>query len=88
MPLIDGIKFKPIKNAKNYSTRDMKAALLSFNSDDINQMNITSNYYCSVKHEEMYQLWNLYYPTINKSFWDKYCKGLIALMDMDGFIIR
>jgi hypothetical protein len=86
--LIETIQFKPIKNAKNYSIRDIKAALLTFNSDDINQMNITGSYYCSVKHEEMYQLWNLYYPTINKSFWDTNCKGLIALMDFDGFIIK
>ncbi|MBO9204852.1 MULTISPECIES: hypothetical protein [Niastella] len=86
--LIDSIKFKPMKNMKNHSVRDIKAAILSLNSDDIRQMNITGSYYCSVKHEEMFQLWNLYFPPISKSFWNINCKGLITLMDLDGYIIK
>ena len=83
---IDTIKFKPVKEFKNYSIKDIKTAILSLGQTEIRQMNITGNYQCQTRNEENFEIWKLYYPRVSKEMWNKYCKGFIALMDLDGFI--
>lgn len=86
--LIDFIGWKPVKAMKQYDVKDVKATFLLLSAPQIRQMNMDGTYYCSYKHEEMYQLWNLYYPKISQEYWDKYCKGFIALLSFDGFPIK
>lgn len=86
--LIDFIKWKPVNKMKTYIIKDIKATFLLLSPDDIRQLNIDGIYYCSVKHDDMFQLWNLYYPEVSKETWDTYCKGFIGLLNFDGFITK
>ncbi len=83
---LDSIKFKPVNRLKGVSVKEIKAGILKLSSDDIRQLNITGNYYCSVKNEEMFRLWNLYYETVSKEMWKTHCKVYILIMDLDGVL--
>lgn len=86
--LIDFIDWKPVKKMKPYDIKDIKATFLLISPSDIRQLNLDGIYYCSAKHDDMYQLWNLYYPKVSKENWDKYCRGFIGLLNFDGFITK
>ena len=87
--LIDKINFKFVKDPTfiNEDMKTFKAVLLQLESDALRQMNLDANYYCSLKHDEFYLLWNMYYPKITKEFWDMNCKGLFILMKLDRVVV-
>ena len=79
--------FKFVKDLKSYGVKSIKAMFLNMTVEEIKQMNIDGEYYCSVKHEDCYNLWQLYYPSITKDTFDRYCKGLIVFMILDGVLL-
>ncbi len=79
--------FKFVKRLKNFDIKSIKATILNMGVDAVRQMNIDGWYYCSVKHEDCFKLWNLYYPRLNRTIFDSYCKGLVYLMILDQTLI-
>lgn len=82
--VIDAAGFKPIKVTTDL--KQFKSALLQLSGRAYTQINIDTWYLCSYKHEEYFQIYNMYYKTVSRSFYDDNCKALIALMLIDGTI--
>jgi hypothetical protein len=82
--VIDASGFKPIKLTTDI--KQFKSVLLQLSQRAYTQMNIDTWYLCSYKHEEYFQIYNMYYKTVTRSFYDDNCKALIALMLTDGTI--
>ncbi len=82
--IIDAAGFKPIKVTTDM--KQFKSALLQLSERAYTQINIDTWYLCSYKHEEYFQIYNMYYKTVTRSFYDDNCKALIALMLLDGTI--
>ena len=86
---IDLVNFKPVGELKNVSIKIFKTAILQPGSDNlIKQINIDGRASCSNDFNECYELWNLYYENVSKSFFKKRCIELTFLLDMDGIIKR
>jgi hypothetical protein len=85
--LITNISFKFVRKLKDLSIRDIKGAIINMGSAAITQMNIDGQYNCVKRHEDIFNLWNLYYPKITMETWDNICKGAIPLMELDGVLI-
>lgn len=86
--LFDTLQFKFVKNEKlkGVDATTIKAVFLQTSIEALRQMNRDGNYYCSLRHDEYYELWNIYYPKISKPFWDQNCKGLVILMSLDEIV--
>lgn len=82
--VIDASGFKPIKITTDI--KQFKSVILQLSERAYTQMNIDTWYLCSYKHEEYFQIYNLNYKTVTKSYYDDNCKALIALMLIDGTI--
>jgi hypothetical protein len=83
--LIDVVKFKPVSSVyKGADMKFFKVAILQLNQPDIEQMNRDAWYLCSTKHDDYFEVWNMFYSKITKEYWDKNCKGLVALMCLDN----
>lgn len=80
--LIDEYSFKPFLLTNDL--KKFKTVLLQLSPQAYQQINIDSWYLCSTKHDDYFELWNMYYTKISKSVWDEKCKGLMALMCIDG----
>lgn len=68
------------------SLKDFKKIILQFDDADIRQLNISSRYLCTEKHNDNFEIWNMFYKRISKSFYYDNCEQLIALMILDGTI--
>lgn len=64
----------------------MKTFMLQLSYDNMRQLNDEGNYYCTFKSDECFDLWNMYHKKIDKAYYDKNCKGLTILMELDGMI--
>lgn len=84
--VIDISGFIPLKLTKD--VRQFKSVLLQLSDRAYTQLNIDTWSLCSFKHEQYFQIYNMYYKPVTKSFYDENCKALIALMLMDGTIIQ
>lgn len=82
--IIDKIGFKPF-NRTNDMTK-FKTAILQLSDKAYAQLNIDTWYYCSLKHEEYYQIYNLNFKPITRDIYDENCKAIIALMLIDGVV--
>lgn len=80
---IDIIGFKPIRVK---DIKQFKSVLLQLSDKAYTQLNIDTWYLCSYKHEEYFQIYNMYYKAITKNLYDDNCKALITLMLVDGTI--
>lgn len=78
---ICGFKSLSITDSKQF-----KATILQLSDRAYNQINIDTWWLCSYKHEENFQIYNMYYKNVSKSYYDENCKALIALMLLDGTI--
>jgi|ERR1017187_7348367 hypothetical protein len=85
MKLIDATKFKPTsKEMRGTDIKYFKAAILQLSDPAIEQMNRDARYLCSIKHDDYFEVWNMFYTKITKDYWDKNCKGLLCLMCLDN----
>lgn len=82
--LTNNLNFKPVGILKGQDSNAIKTVLLSLSEEEIKQLNITGEYYCSVRHDESHLLWEIKYFKVPKDIWDKYCKAFVALMEIDG----
>lgn len=85
--LIKYTDFKFVKNLKNSDMKSVKASILNLQPDAIKQINIDGWYFCSVKHEDLFNLWNLYYKKIDRKGFESYCVIMMFLMNIDGVFI-
>ena len=85
--LIKYTDFKFVKDLKNLDIRTVKATVLNLLPNDIKQVNIDAWYFCSVKNEDLFNLWNLYYNKINRKSFENYCVLMSFIMVMDGVLI-
>lgn len=76
-----------VKALKGADLKKVKAAVLNLPVAAVKQMNIIGQYYCSVKHEDCFKLWNLYYKPISRESFDSYCVVLVFMMQMDKVLI-
>lgn len=81
---MDACGFKPINITTDY--RKFRSIILQLSERAFTQFNIDTWYLCSYKHEENFQIYNMYYKQVSKSYYDENCKGLINLMIVDGTI--
>lgn len=82
--VMDACGFKPISITTDY--RKFRSIILQLSERAFTQFNIDTWYLCSYKHEENFQIYNMYYKQVSKSYYDENCKGLITLMIVDGTI--
>lgn len=78
-----GFKSLSISDSKNF-----KASILQLSDRAYNQINIDTWWLCSFKHEENFQIYNMYYKKVTESYYNENCKALIALMLLDGTIVQ
>lgn len=85
--VIDAVNFVPQGTLLKKDVQLFKKALLMFDGADLRQLMITGVYYCrTFKHDDYFELYNLYYSRISKDTWNKYCPYLLPLMDLDGIV--
>jgi hypothetical protein len=84
--VIDESGFKPIKITQNTIT--FRSLVLQLDNQTIQQLNIDTWWLCSEKHEEYFQIYNMYYKPVTKAYYGANCKELIALMEIDGTVIQ
>ncbi len=84
--VIDESGFKPRKITSDATT--FRSLVLQLDNQTIQQLNIDTWWLCSQKHEENFQIYNMYYKPISKVYFDANCKELIALMEIDGTVIQ
>jgi hypothetical protein len=82
--LIKYTDFKFVKGLKNSDMKSVKATILNLQPDALKQINIDGWYYCSTKHEDLFNLWNLYYTRIDRKGFENYCVIMMFLMKIDG----
>jgi hypothetical protein len=82
--IMDECGFVPAKQTKD--VRDFKSTILQLSDKAFDQINIDTWYLCSNKHEENFQIFNMYYKKVTKEYYDTNCKALIALMLLDGTV--
>lgn len=63
-----------------------KRAVISLDEPTIRQLNIDTRYLCTNKHDENFEIWNMFYKEISKEFYQENCEQLTALMLLDGII--
>jgi len=80
--VIESSGFKPSKLTSNL--QEFKAIILQLSNRAYTQLNIDTWYKCSYEHEKVFNLYNLFYKPVTKSFFDENCKALCALMLIDG----
>ena len=80
--LIEEVDFKLA--ARKVDIKTFKTAILQLSPDVYAQINIDSWYLCSTKHDDYFEIWNMYYTKVSREKWDAKCKGLMALMCLDG----
>lgn len=85
--LIIHADFKFVKRFKNSDIKSVKATILNLSPDAIKQVNISGWYFCSVKHEDLFNLWNLYYKKLDRKSFENYCVIMMFLMEIDGVFI-
>ena len=84
---IEEIGFKPVKKLKNFNQIDLKKFVLSsIQNGLLQQLNIDAWYHCENKSEEGFQIYNLYYKKISKTYYNSHCKEINALMEIDGVV--
>ena len=86
--IVDIVKFVPNRSDAEKSPKFFKACLLSMPDQGIEQLNRDANYLCAIKHEDYYEIWNMFYTKIKKDTWDVSCKALLALMLLDKTALR
>ena len=74
------------KSVSMTDSKTFRLVILQLSDRAYNQINIDTWWLCSYKHEENFQIYNMYYKKISKSFYDENCKALIALMLIDQTI--
>jgi hypothetical protein len=84
--VLESSGFKPVKSTTDM--RQFKSAILVLSERAYAQINIDTWSLCSNKHEEYFLLYNMYYKPVSKDYYDTNCKGLIALMLLDGTAIK
>lgn len=82
--VLESSGFKPVKSTTDM--RQFKSVILTLSERAYVQINIDTWALCSNKHEEYFLLYNMYYKPVSKDYYDTNCKGLIALMLLDGLI--
>ena len=82
--VIEPSGFKPRKMTTDMN--EFKSIILQLSSRAYTQLNIDSWYLCSFKHEEYFEIYNVYYKYVPKYYYDENCKALITLMLLDGTI--
>jgi len=86
--VMDAVNFIPQSSLLKKDVQLLKKALLMLDEASLKQMSITGNYYSrTIKHDDYFALYNLYYNKITKTTWDKYCPYLLPLMDLDQVVI-
>ena len=84
---IEEIGFKPVKKLKNFNQIDLKKFILStIQNGLLQQLNINAWYLCENKREEGFQIYNLYYKKISKTYYNFHCKEINAIMEIDGVV--
>lgn len=86
LTVLESSGFKPVKSTTDM--RQFKSVVLALSERAYTQMNIDTWSLCSYKHEEYFLLYNMYYKPVTKSYYDTNCKGLIALMLIDGTAVK
>ena len=86
--IIDEVGFVPRKNSYfNGDLNLLKRLLLALDFTSLKQMSIDGDFYCRTrKHDDYFELYNLYYKNINESTWVNNCPWLIILMSLDDLI--
>jgi hypothetical protein len=74
------------KSLSTNDSRKFRSLILQLSDKAYTQLNIDTWYLCSYKHEENFQIYNMYYKNVSKNYYDENCKALIALMICDGTI--
>lgn len=84
------IQFKPIKGLAGLNQQELNQYFNMVEADGpmLNQLNISSWYYCDYKKIDNFETFNYYYKDINRETYSKYCKEINALMLLDGVIIQ
>jgi hypothetical protein len=85
--IIEATHFIPQGTLLRNDVQLLKKGLLMFDVAALRQMMMTGNYYSrTYKHDDYFELYNLYYSKISSETWIKYCPYLIPLMDLDGVL--
>jgi hypothetical protein len=85
--VIDLLRWKPTKHPYKDNLQTLKKVILMFPQEGLRQIMIDGNYYPrTYKHDDYYNLYNLYYTPINKTDFDYYCPYIIFLMGLDEII--
>ncbi|MGO4819742.1 hypothetical protein [Flavobacterium sp. W22_SRS_FP1] len=85
--VIDKVSFIPNMRELKGDQQLIKRVILMLSPEDLNQMNITGNYYSrTIKHYDYFELYNMTYNKISKETWDRYAPYLLPLMDIDGTV--
>jgi hypothetical protein len=71
---------------RDISMEVFKRAVIKLGEGSIRQLNINTRFLCTNKHEENFEIWNMFYKKISKEFYRENCEQLIALMLLDGII--
>jgi len=80
--------WKPSKRYKGISDEKMNLFFLEINSDYplMKQININSWSVCFNIKTDNLELYNYYYKDITRNVYNRYCKEISALMQIDGVI--
>jgi hypothetical protein len=85
--IIDLVNFTPQNSMYKKDVQLMKTILLMCDAATLQQMMMNGWYHSrTIKHDDYFTLYNLYYNKISKQAFDKYCPYLLVLMDMDKLI--
>lgn len=85
--VIELVNFAPQSSQLQHDAQLLKKVILNLDQADLRQMKITGNYYSrTFKHDDYFELYNMYYKKLSKETWDKYCPYLLPLMDLDGVV--
>lgn len=85
------VSFEPIKDLKDpkigSGNRFLQFLFLNYSQKALNQFRIDGEIMSQTyKHDDYFNLYNMYYKKISKGTWDKYAPYLIVLMVADGLI--
>lgn len=86
--IIDQVGFIPRENSYFKGDVDLlKKVLLALDYASLRQMSIEGDFYCrSKKHDDYFELYNLFYNKISETTWVNNCPWLLILMSLDDLI--
>lgn len=82
--IMEECNFKPVKRTTDIRT--FKLLILNLPTNVFEQTSRDTWYLCSYKHDENFEIYNMYYQKISKSYYDDNCNAIISLMIFDGVI--